>query len=184
VTKGIEIAAQAGAGRQNGAAALLQRQRAFAHGFSLLFFVIWAAYAAQLPVYVLPGPIQVAMRFGEFLTTPSLAVHAWISLLHVVASIAASFAVGLAMALLAYYVPVLYFAVHHRISPAFNAFPGIGWIMFAVLWFGINHLTVIFSISVVLLPFVLVNMREALDNLSADDLEMACSFTRNGWAAI
>jgi NitT/TauT family transport system permease protein/sulfonate transport system permease protein len=101
------------------------------------------------------------------------------SFLHVFEAIAVAFLVGWLLALLAYYAPVFSFAVHQRISPAANAFPGIGWIMLAVMWFGIGDVTVVFSISMTLLPFVLINLREGFSALGQESLEMARSFTRN-----
>ncbi len=71
-----------------------------------------------------------------------------------------AFAVGFLLAALAYYVPVFRLAVHQRISPAVNSFPGIGWIMLAIMWFGIGDVTVVFAITATLLPFVLINLRE------------------------
>jgi len=49
-----------------------------------------------------------------------------------------------------------------------------------VVWFGINHFTVIFAISMVLTPFAIINIREGLDNVDRELLEMGASFGRNG----
>src|SRR6185437_3227870 len=95
--------------------------------------------------------------------------------------IAISFIVGSALAFLAHYAPVLRLAVHGRLSPFLNSFSGIGWALLSIVWFGINELTVVFAISVVLTPFAIINMREALDTLDGEMLEMAASFTRNRW---
>ena len=42
-------------------------------------------------------------------------------------------------------------------------------------------LTVIFVISMVLIPFAIINMREGLENLDGERIEMAESFTRSRW---
>ena len=80
-----------------------------------------------------------------------------------------------------YYVPVLRFAIERRIGPFLNAFSAIGWTLLSIMWFGITPLTVIFAISVVLVPFALVNMSAGLANLDRETLEMASSFTRRQW---
>jgi NitT/TauT family transport system permease protein/sulfonate transport system permease protein len=159
---------------------LALRQRVALFLFVAVLLGAWALFAAQVPSYVLAGPTQVARQLIEFVRTFALAKHALFSFLHVTEAIAAAFAVGWLLALLAYYVPALDFAVHQRISPAVNSFPGVGWIMLAIIWFGIGDVTVVFSIGMTLLPFVLINLREGFNALGAENMEMARSFTRNG----
>jgi NitT/TauT family transport system permease protein len=166
-----------GAGRTSPAA----RSRLAAHLFTLAFLVVWAGYSLTVPAFVLPGPVSVAVRLYEFFTTYALYRHAFASLAHIVAAIVVSFVVGTGLALLAHYVPVLRLAVHGRLSPFLNSFSGIGWALLSIVWFGINEVTVVFAISVVLTPFAIINMREALDTLDGEMLEMAASFTRNRW---
>ena len=60
-------------------------------------------------------------------------------------------------------------------------FRSIGWTLLAVIWFGINHVTVVFAISMVLTPFAIINLREGLDNLDRELLEMGASFGRLRW---
>ena len=161
--------------------ALVLRQRAAIAVFLAVVIGSWAAFSAHVPAYVLAGPWQVAQRLVEFVSTYSLAKHALFSFLHIFEAIGAAFVVGWLLALLAYYVPVFHFAVHQRITPALNSFPGIGWIMLAVMWFGIGDVTVAFSITMTLLPFVLINLRAGFDSLGQESLEMARSFTRSGF---
>lgn len=156
----------------------MRRSRWAAHLFTAAFLLAWQAYSLAVPPYVLPGPWPVAVRLWEFLTTFDLFKHALASLAHVFAALAVSFLLGSGLALLAYYVPALRLAVHGRLSPFLNSFSGIGWALLAIVWFGVNDLTVIFAITVVLTPFAIINMREGLDTLDAELLEMAASFTR------
>jgi NitT/TauT family transport system permease protein len=158
-----------------------RRSRLAAHLFTLAFLLAWAGYSLTVPAFVLPGPVPVAVRLYQFVTTYGLYRHAFASLGHIVAAMAISFLVGTGLALLAYYVPVLRLAVHGRLSPFLNSFSGIGWALLSIVWFGINEFTVVFAISVVLTPFAIINMREALDTLDGEMLEMAASFTRNRW---
>jgi NitT/TauT family transport system permease protein/sulfonate transport system permease protein len=162
-------------------AALALRQRGALAAFILAVLVLWWAFAAELPPYVLAGPLAVGRQLADFVTSYSLARHALISFAHVGQGLAIAFAIGFALAALAHYAPVFRLAVHQRISPAVNAFPGIGWIMLAIMWFGIGDVTVVFAITATLLPFVMINLREGFDALSADSLEMSRSFTRRRW---
>ncbi|MBM3598790.1 MAG: ABC transporter permease subunit [Alphaproteobacteria bacterium] len=159
-------------------AGLERRRRVVAHLVTLAFVIAWAIQAAPLPALVLPSPSEVVERLGRFLANPYMWAHMGVSLAHVVAALGISFAIGSALALLAHYVPVCRLLVHGRISPFLNSFSGIGWTLLAVIWFGLNHTTVVFSISLVLIPFAIVNIRAGLDSLDPELLEMARSFGR------
>ncbi|MCL4746780.1 MAG: ABC transporter permease subunit [Burkholderiaceae bacterium] len=146
--------------------------------FTIVCLALWAVAAALLPAYLLPGPVTVGGELVHLLTTAVLAWQVFISLVNVTVSVALAFSIGFGLALAAHYVRPLRLLIHHRLSPILNAFPAIGWTLIAVLWFGLTQATVIFSVTVILLPFCLVNLHEGLDTLDADVLEMARSYTR------
>lgn len=158
----------------------LVSDRLAAHFFTLLVLAVWAVAAAQIPPIALSGPWTTVTALWAFITNANQLAHMGYSLLHVGIAIAISFFIGSALAFLAHYVPVLALMIHGRISPFLNSFSGIGWALLALLWFGANHFTVIFSISMVLIPFALVNMKEGLATLDAELLEMGRSFGRAG----
>src|SRR5262249_34684266 len=126
------------------------------------------------------GPWTTAKALWAFVTDANQLAHMGYSLMHVGVAIAISFVIGSALAFLAHYVPVTALMVHGRISPFLNAFSGIGWALLALLWFGATHTTVIFAISMVLIPFALVNMKEGLATLDRELIEMGRSFGRSG----
>lgn len=151
-----------------------------AHLFTLMALGAWAIAATQVPPIALSGPWTTLKALGAFVTDPNQLAHTAYSLLHVGVAIFISFFAGSALAFLAHYVPVTALMVHGRISPFLNAFSGIGWSLLALLWMGATHTTVIFSISMVLIPFALVNMKEGLATLDRDLMEAGRSFTRSG----
>jgi NitT/TauT family transport system permease protein/sulfonate transport system permease protein len=150
-----------------------------AHGFSIACLIAWAVYAQFVPAYQLPGPVEVGRRLLEFLASPAYLGHLAISIAHVVCSVVIAFCIGFALALLAHAAPVCNLMVHGRITPFLNSFSGIGWTLLAVIWFGLNHFTVVFAISAVLTPFAIINMQAGLADLDPDLLEMARSFGRS-----
>jgi len=103
--------------------------------------------------------------------------HIAISLAGVCVSMLAAFAVATAIALLPYYLPLLRIAVDSRITPLLNCFPAIGWTMIAIMWLGIGPQTVIFSVTIILLPFMIINLREGIAALDHELIEMAHGFT-------
>lgn len=149
-----------------------------AHLFTLAFLAAWQTASLAAPSYLLPGPLPVAQRLWQFVTSTRDLGHLGASLFHVAAAIAISFVIGSVLALIPYYVPVLRLAIERRIGPFLNAFSAIGWTLLSIMWFGVTPLTVIFAISAVLVPFALVNMAAGLANLDAEIMEMARSFAR------
>lgn len=141
---------------------------------------LWVLASHKLPSYLVPGPVEVGASILEFLTIPALGRNAVSSVLHVVCAVAAAFIMGGLFALLARQVPLTRTLIYGRISPFLNSFSGIAWALLAVLWFGITRFTVIFAVTVILLPFSLINMREGLDSLDREIVEMGQSFSRNG----
>lgn len=147
--------------------------------FFVTISIAWTAGARHLPSYILPSPYEVLLGGVDFFSSRNSLAHLWSTFFAVGLSIAISFAVGAWLALLAFYVPLTAPFIHHRLSPFLNSFSGIGWTLLAVIWFGVSTATVIFSISVVLLPFALVNLREGFGSLDGELGEMGKSFGRS-----
>lgn len=129
----------------------------------------------------MPGPWLVVARLGVMFTDLHEIKHMFYSFGHIILAVVISFVIGSFLAFLAHYVSVFRLMVHGRLSPFLNSFSGIGWTFLAIIWFGISDVTVVFVISMVLIPFAVINMREGLINLDSERIEMAASFTRSTW---
>ena len=145
--------------------------------FLVLCFLVWTAAAQVLPSYLLPGPVEVGASIWEMLTVPALVRNVLASIFHVACAVSAAFLIGMFLALLAHYVPLLRTLIHRRVALFLNSFSAIAWALLAVLWFGVNEFTVIFAVTVILLPFTLVNIREGLQNLDPEIVEMGQSLS-------
>lgn len=153
-------------------------KRAVAITFACLVAGAWVFASMRLPAYVMPSPADVGTALLGFATDARRFGHLLATLRNVAASIALSFAIGAVLALVAHSLRWTDPTIHRRLSPFLNSFSGIGWTLLAVIWFGVSMTTVVFSISAVLLPFALVNLREGLAALDRELGEMAASFTR------
>lgn len=149
------------------------------HGFTLAALLMWWVYSKFVPAYLLPGPEIVIRRMFAFVTDPLLALQLAISLWHVMSALAISFFVGTALAFAAHYVPALRLLVDARITPFLNSFSGIGWLFLSILWFGIDSVTVIFAVTMILIPFATINIRTGLNELDADTIELGRSLSRS-----
>jgi ABC-type nitrate/sulfonate/bicarbonate transport system permease component len=152
-----------------------------AHVVTLGFLAIWSVIGLYAPSYLLPSPWLVAERMVEFVANPHMWVHVGVSFGHIFISVLASIVIGGVLAIMAHYVPVLRLAVHGRICPFLNSFAGTGWVLLAILWFGLTDFTVIFAIAMVLIPFAIINTRHGLESIDPEIVEMAHSFGRGVW---
>jgi NitT/TauT family transport system permease protein len=151
------------------------------HVFTLAVLAAWAVWGLSVQSYEMPGPLDVARRLVAFFGDWYELQQMFISFAHVLGAVAISFVIGTACALLAFYLPRTRLMMHGRLAPFLNSYPVIGLIMLAIIWFGVNDFTVVFVISMVLIPFAIINMREGLDALDPELLEMGRSFTRSRW---
>ena len=152
-----------------------------AHAFTLAALGVWWIYSLFVPIYQLPGPLDVALRMGAFVTDPLLARHLALSLGHVAAAMLISFAVGVAIAMTARYVHCSRLLIDSIATPFVNAFSGIGWLFLGIIWFGVSSVTVIFAVTMVLLPFAIINVRTGLREADAEVEELGRSLTRSAF---
>lgn len=148
------------------------------HAVTVAAVLAWYVYSLFVPAYQVPAPSAVATRMLGFVTDPLLALQLAISLAHVGAAIVLAFLIGAAAALCAHYLPLTRVLIDSRITPFLNAFSGIGWLFLSILWFGINHTTVVFAVTMILIPFTIINLRAGLAELDTDLIELGSSLTR------
>jgi len=149
------------------------------HAFTLLVLAAWEIASWHTPVFLLPGPAAVAKSLWALISTPAGLIQTGASLFHVGTALLAAFLAGTLVALIPYYVKGLRLAIDGRLTPFLNAFPGIGWTLLAILWLGLGLGTVIFAVGIILVPFMIINIREGVRTVDADLIEMALSFGAN-----
>ena len=155
-------------------------QRRFAAAcFVIVVLVLWQFASTLLPPVLLPSPARVAGKFWLIWTDPNYIGFALSTIYHVMAVVSLSFGLGVSLALLAYFFPVLNRALYGRLAPFLNSFSGIGWAFLAVVWFGVTHGAVVFAASVALLPFAIINAGTGLRELNQEMVEMSVSFSRS-----
>lgn len=155
--------------------------RPAAHIFTIAVILIWYGASQLTQPIQLPGPHDVAVRAWAFFTNWDDVLQMLNSFGHILAAVGISFVIGACLALGAHYTRPTETLVHGRISPFLNSFSGAAWIFLAVIWFGVGPFSVVFIISMVLIPFAIINMREGLQSLDGELLEMSRSFTRSRW---
>jgi ABC-type nitrate/sulfonate/bicarbonate transport system permease component len=132
-----------------------------------------------MPPILIPGPLRVAERFAEMWTSWGYLSSALDSLVHVIASVAIAFTLGVTVALAGYFYPPANLAIYARLAPFLNSFSGLGWAFLALIWFGITGGAVIFAAAAALLPLAIINAGAGLQQLNREAIEMAVSFSRH-----
>jgi ABC-type nitrate/sulfonate/bicarbonate transport system permease component len=148
------------------------------HAVTAAALLGWWVYSLFVPAYQIPGPVVVARRMLAFVTDPLLSLQLIISLFHATSGIFLAFIVGAVLAFCAHFIPVTRLLIEFRITPFLNAFSGIGWLFLGILWFGLDDTTVIFAITMILIPFSVINLRAGLNELDNDLIELGTSLTR------
>jgi NitT/TauT family transport system permease protein/sulfonate transport system permease protein len=153
------------------------KRKLAANLFVLVVLGAWALASVRLPGYVLPSPRTVLYQTIDFITTRKLAAQILASVFHVAAALMLAFLAGTAIAVTGHYLKVTQLLIG-RITSFLNSFSSIGWALLAILWFGLNDLSVILVIGIIILPVFIINMQAALDQVDRELLEMARSYTR------
>lgn len=145
----------------------------------LAVLAAWWVYAQFVPAYQMPGPGAVAQRMLDFLLSPFERLQLLWSVIHVGSAIALSFVIGLALATASHALWPVRGLIDDRLTPFLNAFSGIGWLFLAMMWFGVTSFTVIFAVTIILIPFAIINIRTGLQELDHEIGELGRSLTRD-----
>jgi NitT/TauT family transport system ATP-binding protein len=156
-------------------------QRLVADGFVVLALVGWYVYSKFVPEFIIPNPLDVLRITGELFYSSRYMWDTYTSFLRVVISVALSLGIAGVIVCAGWYLSPLRLLVANRIIPILNAFPSLGWAILAVIWFGVNNVSVLFVEVAILLPFAMINLWEGVKSLDVETLEMARSFTKRRW---
>ena len=126
----------------------------------------------------MPGPVPVATTMMEILTDANTSRQILLSLIHISSAMVIAFVMGICIAILPNLNPISAHFVDQRLTPFLNSFSGVGWLFIAILWFGINSFTVVFAVTMVLVPFAIINLRTGLSEMDTEILELGTSLTR------
>jgi ABC-type nitrate/sulfonate/bicarbonate transport system permease component len=174
----LESRARAAGKRRRGMAPAAARRLAV-FVFLAAILIGWHVYSLNMPPILIPGPLRVAERFAEMWTSWGYLSSALDSLVHVIASVAIAFTLGVTVALAGYFYPPANLAIYARLAPFLNSFSGLGWAFLALIWFGITGGAVIFAAAAALLPLAIINAGAGLQQLNREAIEMAVSFSRH-----
>ena len=146
----------------------------------LAFAVIWEILShlspyLGIPPFAIPSLLRIAKSISTI--TP---IDVAVTLARVIAALAASFVLGLGVAMAMYRSQTLDEYLHPMIR-ILMAVPVVSWVLFAVLWFPGVEFRIGFVLVVVCGPVFLVDTLDAMRNVPRDLRQMLRSFRPTTW---
>jgi len=139
----------------------------------LLLIWLWQRLSSSLSPLVLPGPLTVWRSFLRLWQEGEILRQLGISLRRAVVGLSLAYGLALFLGILMHRSRLCYYLL----QPWFDAVqmvPAVVWLIFAVLWFGIaREKTPIFVVFIVCLPVVQAQVREGLQAVPGELLDLA-----------
>jgi NitT/TauT family transport system permease protein len=151
-----------------------------ANGCPLALLLGWWQLSKTASPLEIPNPIDVARRTWDLFVGPER-VDTFTSLTRIVISVILAMLIGTVLVAIARLLPVTEKLIGKRVLPFVNSVPALGWAILGVVWFGVGNFAVVFVVTLILVPFTLVNLWEGMQALDRDLREMGRSFTRTRW---
>jgi len=144
----------------------------------VLLLVWWWLAAPSASPALLPDPLRVLEETFNLLVGPE-SVDTWTSFGRIVLAVFLALLIGGFLVFLTRMLPITETLVGGAILTFFNSVPALGWAILGVVWFGVGNFAVVFVVTLILIPFCMVNLWEGLRSLDPGLQEMGKSFTRS-----
>ena len=136
---------------------------------------VWQLVAAFFPPSLLPGPTTVLRRVATIVVSGQFAFHMAHTLARVGIGFVCAFVVSLALGILMGVSRTAEKFLELEILIGLTV-PSLAWAVVALMWFGIREIAPVFTIFVIILPLLTVNMWQGTKALDQDVIEMARAF--------
>lgn len=141
----------------------------------LTLLLLWQAIAWFFPPSLLPGPVAVFGTVWEIFVSGKFFFHMVHTLLRVGAGFLWAFLVSIGLG--------IFMGVSRTAERFFEVeilvgltIPSLAWAVIALMWFGIKEIAPVFTIFIIILPIITVNMWQGTKALDHEVIEMARAF--------
>ena len=142
------------------------------------FLLLWKAVSLLFLPTFLPSPEELLARVGSIFSNPSAYLVVGKTLERVLAGLVLSMLIGAAIGLV--------MGLRLAAGSFFDSwimvlltFPAISWAFLSVLWFGISDIAPIFTIVLIVFPYVTMNVWEGTKAMDKELTDMAMVFRAN-----
>jgi NitT/TauT family transport system permease protein len=136
---------------------------------------VWQAVASFFPPSLLPGPVPVFEKVSEIVASGRFVFHMSQTLLRVAAGFLLAFLASIALG--------IGMGASRTAERFFESgivvlltIPSLAWSVIALMWFGIGERAPVFTIFIILLPLITVNVVQGTKALNQEVIEMARAF--------
>jgi NitT/TauT family transport system permease protein len=140
---------------------------------------LWAGLASFFPPSMLPGPRVVGGRLVALALTGELAHHMTATVSRVLVGFTIAFVLSLGIGMLMGLRRPAEALLESWVLVGLTI-PGLCWAVLAVMWFGISEAAPVFSIAVVVLPMLTLNMWQGTKSIDRELMEMGHVFGAPG----
>jgi NitT/TauT family transport system permease protein len=142
------------------------------------FVLLWQAVSRFFLPTFLPSPAQLIANIASIFSSPSAYLVIGQTLQRVFAGLVLSMLIGSFLGLV--------MGLRRSVGSFFDSwvmvlltFPAISWAFLSVLWFGLSEVAPIFTIVLIVFPYVTMNVWEGTKALDKDLTDMATAFRAN-----
>lgn len=140
--------------------------------------LLWTAVSLLFLPSFLPSPAELLTRIGSIFSNKSAYLIVGKTLERILAGLVLAMLIGGAIGLT--------MGLRHAVASFFDSwimvlltFPAISWAFLSVLWFGISDVAPIFTIVLIVFPYVTMNVWEGTKAMDKDLMDMAMVFRAN-----
>jgi NitT/TauT family transport system permease protein len=155
-------------------------KRIYIKGYKIIgiaiLFILWEILAFIYPSVLLPSVEEVFYSLYHLILNQEF----WINLSHTMTRVLSGFGlsliVGAVLGTLAG-VSKKFYEIIKPLVAIIESVPPIIWIIFAILWFGLGSMPVIFAIMSIVTPIMILNLAQGIQDIDPQLLEMTDSFS-------
>lgn len=154
-------------------------KRFFQVFYILVFFVLWHLLSVVVSSSFFPGPLPTLEALMNLIQSSHARENFIITFSRVYESLLISVVAGLIIGVSASFSKHAEYMVKTVIQPILQAVPDVSWSFIILVTLGLSHWSPIIIISIVLIPYVVINVFEGFKELDGELLELGESFTDN-----
>ncbi|MBN2395231.1 MAG: ABC transporter permease [Candidatus Atribacteria bacterium] len=142
----------------------------------IFLFILWEFLSFIYPPILIPSIERVFSSLIDLMISLEFWKDLGYTLGRVLVGFGLSLLIGSVLGLLAGFSKKIY-EVIKPIFTVVESIPPIIWIIFAVIWFGLGHMPVIFAIMSIVTPIIFINFAQGVMDIDPDLIEMARAFS-------
>ena len=141
------------------------------------FFILWHVTSAYVSSSFFPGPLPTLEALIDLAGSSEARSNFLITFSRVYESLAISMVLGMILGVSAAFNRQAEHLVKSVIHPILQAVPDVSWSFIVLVTLGLSHWSPIIIVSIVLIPYVVINVLEGFKELDGKFVELGESFT-------